>query len=92
MRGGVTQRPVSRSGTPNLGRQVTLRGHVDILQDAEMLRRFTETFLIQRAGGKAPSEERLQEEIAKFDAPDRHMMQRLGIRKAGLMFWSTAPG
>jgi len=59
----------------SLGRQVTLRGHVDILQDAEILRRFTEIFLIQRAGGKAPSEERLQEEIAKFDAPDRHMMQ-----------------
>lgn len=59
----------------SLGRQVTLRGHVDIVQDPELLRRFTETFLIQRAGGEPPTEERLQEEIAKFDAPDRHMMQ-----------------
>lgn len=59
----------------SLGRQVTLRGHVDIVQDAELLRRFTETFLTQRADGAPPTEERLQEEIAKFDAPDRHMMQ-----------------
>lgn len=59
----------------SLGRQVTLRGHVDIVQDASLLRRFTETFLTQRSGGEPPSEERLAEEIAKFDAPDRHMMQ-----------------
>lgn len=59
----------------SLGRQVTLRGQVEIVQDAELLRRFTEIFLIQRAGGETPTEERLLEEIAKFDAPDRHMMQ-----------------
>lgn len=58
----------------NIGHQVTLRGRIEIMQDAELLRKFTEGFLT-RAMGQAPSEERLQEEIAKFDAPDRHMMQ-----------------
>lgn len=58
----------------NIGRQVTLRGHVEIMQSAELLSRFTETFLAQRMGGP-PSPERLAAEIAKFDAPDRHMMQ-----------------
>ncbi|MGE0667000.1 MAG: pyridoxamine 5'-phosphate oxidase family protein [Sphingomonadales bacterium] len=59
----------------NIGRQVTLRGRVEITQSPELLRRFTETFLSQRMGGKPPGEERLAEEIGKFDAPDRHMMQ-----------------
>lgn len=59
----------------NIGRQVTLRGQVEIIQSAELLRRFTETFLTQRMGGVAPSPERLAAEIEKFDAPDRHMMQ-----------------
>lgn len=58
----------------NIGRQVTLRGHVEIMQSAELLSRFTEIFLTQRMGGP-PSLERLAAEIAKFDAPDRHMMQ-----------------
>jgi len=64
----------------NIGRQVTLRGSVSISQDAVLLRRFTEAFLIMRAGGEAPSEERLLEEIEKFNAPDRHMMQ-LNVEK-----------
>jgi nitroimidazol reductase NimA-like FMN-containing flavoprotein (pyridoxamine 5'-phosphate oxidase superfamily) len=59
----------------SIGRQVTLRGRIEIMQDAELLRRFTETFLTRSAGGKPPTEERLAEEIEKFDAPDRHMMQ-----------------
>ena len=58
----------------NMGRQVTLRGHIEIMQSAELLSRFTEIFLTQRLGA-APSPERLAAEIEKFDAPDRHMMQ-----------------
>ena len=45
------------------------------MQDAELLHRFTEGFLTRSAGGTPPTAERLAEEIAKFDAPDRHMMQ-----------------
>ena len=41
----------------NIGRQVTLRGHVEIMQSAELLSRFTEIFLTQRMGGP-PSPER----------------------------------
>lgn len=59
----------------NIGRQVTLRGSVTITQDPELLSRFTESFLTMRAGGEAPTQERLAEEIEKFAAPDRHMMQ-----------------
>ena len=59
----------------NIGQQVTLRGTVEIKQDASLLRKFTEAFLIMRSGGEPPTEEALTEEIAKFDAPDRHMMQ-----------------
>ena len=59
----------------NIGRQVTLRGAVTITQDADLLRKFTHAFLTMRGGGEAPSDERLAEEIEKFDAPDRHMMQ-----------------
>ena len=59
----------------NIGRQVTLRGTVSITQDATLLRKFTEAFLTMRGEGVPPAEERLVEEIAKFDAPDRHMMQ-----------------
>lgn len=58
----------------NIGRQVTLRGQVEIVQSMELLTRFTEIFLTQRMGGP-PSPERLAAEVAKFDAPDRHMMQ-----------------
>ena len=59
----------------SIGRQVTLRGHVEIIKDDELLRRFTEEFLIKRNDGEPPSPDRLAEELAKFDAPDRHMMQ-----------------
>ena len=59
----------------NIGRQVTLRGKVEITQNAELLRKFTEAFLTMRSGGEAPTQARLAEEIEKFDAPDRHMMQ-----------------
>jgi len=59
----------------SIGRQVTLRGQIEIRQDADLLRKFTEGFLTRAMGGNAPSEERLAEEIEKFDAPDRHMMQ-----------------
>ena len=59
----------------NIGRQVTLRGTVSITQDASLLRKFTQAFLTMRNGGEPPAEERLAEEIEKFDAPDRHMMQ-----------------
>ncbi len=58
-----------------IGRQVTLRGRIEIMQDADLLAKFTDGFLTRAAGGKAPSPARLAEEIAKFDAPDRHMMQ-----------------
>lgn len=59
----------------NIGRQVTLRGTIEIIQSADLLRRFTDIFLTQRMGGTPPSPERLAAEIEKFDAPDRHMMQ-----------------
>ncbi len=64
----------------NIGRQVTLRGTVKITKDDALLRKFTEAFLTMRSGGEAPNEERLAEEIEKFDAPDRHMMQ-LNVEK-----------
>ncbi len=58
----------------NIGRQVTLRGTIEIVQSADLLRRFTETFLTQRMPSP-PSPERVDAEVAKFDAPDRHMMR-----------------
>lgn len=59
----------------NIGHQVTLRGRIEIMQDMELLSQFTEGFLTRAMGGQTPTEERLQEEIDKFGAPDRHMMQ-----------------
>ena len=59
----------------SIGREVTLRGKVEIIKDDDLLRRFTEAFLIKRNAGEVPSEQQLVAEIAKFDAPDRHMMQ-----------------
>lgn len=59
----------------SIGRQITLRGRIEIKQDAELLHRFTEGFLTRARGGTPPSAERLAVEIEKFDAPDRHMMQ-----------------
>jgi len=59
----------------SIGRQVTLRGTIDIVQSDELLARFTEAFLARAMGGSPPSPERLAQEIATFAAPDRHMMQ-----------------
>ena len=59
----------------SIGRQVTLRGLVEIIKSDDLLRRFPEAFLFKRNAGEAPSEEQLAAELAKFDAPDRHMMQ-----------------
>ena len=59
----------------SIGRQVTLRGTIEIKQDAELLRKFTEAFLTRASDGEPPAPEVLEAEIEKFDAPDRHMMQ-----------------
>lgn len=59
----------------NIGRQVTLRGRMEITQDADLLRLWTEGFLTRARGGRPPSPERLDAEIERFAAPDRHMMQ-----------------
>ena len=59
----------------SIGRQVTIRGQIEIKQDTELLHRFTKGFLTRFFGGTPPSAERLAEEIEKFNAPDRHMMQ-----------------
>lgn len=64
----------------NIGRQVVLRGEVEITQDNQLLRRYTNGFLTNARNGRAPSVERLERELAKFDAPDRHMMQ-LNVKK-----------
>jgi len=58
-----------------MGRQVTLRGTVDIKKDPLLLRKFSEGLLMLQSRGKPVSEARIIEEIAKFDAPDRYMMQ-----------------
>ncbi len=58
-----------------IGRQVTLRGEIEIIKNDELLRQFTEAFLVKRNNGDAPSQEQLAMEIEKFAAPDRHMMQ-----------------
>ena len=59
----------------DIGRQVTLRGQIEIKQDAKLLHRFTEGFLTRLGRGTSPSVELLGAEIEKFNAPDRHMMQ-----------------
>jgi len=59
----------------NIGRQVTLRGRIEILQSSELLERYTSAFLTRARGGDPPTEKRLQRELATFQAPDRHMMQ-----------------
>lgn len=58
-----------------MGRQVTLRGTVSIKRDPDLLRQFSEGLLMLRSRGKAISEQQLSAEVAKFDAPDRYMMQ-----------------
>jgi hypothetical protein len=59
----------------DIGRQVTLRGQIEMTQDDDLLRRYTNAFLTRARGGRPPSPERLEREIATFAAPDRHMMQ-----------------
>ena len=64
----------------NIGRQVILRGEIQITQSDELLRRYTNGFLTRARNGRIPSRDRLERELAKFDAPDRHMMQ-LDVKK-----------
>lgn len=59
----------------SIGQQVTLRGQIEIRQDSELLRQYTEGYLTRARGGRPPHPDRLAAEIEKFDAPDRHMMQ-----------------
>ena len=61
----------------NIGKQITLRGNMKISQDDDLLREYTRYFLTRAMGGKAPSKERLERELATFLAPDRYMMQLL---------------
>ena len=61
----------------NIGKQITLRGNVKISQDNDLLREYTKYFLTRAMGGKEPSKERLEKELATFLAPDRYMMQLL---------------
>jgi len=58
-----------------IGRQVTLRGRVGILRDDELQRRWTEGFLTKVMGGHTPPAELVEAEVARFAAPDRHLMQ-----------------
>lgn len=58
-----------------IGRQVTLRGRMEIFQSDDVLARYTEAYLTRARGGRAPHPDRLRSEIATFAAPDRHMMQ-----------------
>ena len=64
----------------NIGRQVILRGEIEITKSDELLRKYTDGFLTRARNGRTPSLERLERELAKFDAPDRHMMQ-LNVKK-----------
>ncbi|MGK0476994.1 MAG: hypothetical protein ACJAQ9_000014 [Ilumatobacter sp.] len=58
-----------------IGRQVTLRGQIEIVSDDDLLGRYVEGYLTRARGGRAPHPERLRTEIESFQAPDRHMMQ-----------------
>ncbi|MGB1940552.1 MAG: hypothetical protein ACPHRE_13160, partial [Pseudomonadales bacterium] len=46
-----------------------------IKKDPLLLRKFSEGLLMLQSRGKPVSEARIVEEVAKFDAPDRYMMQ-----------------
>lgn len=59
----------------SIGRQIALRGHVEIIKSDDLLRRFTEEFLKKRGAGDNPTKEAVDAEFEKFNAPDRHMMQ-----------------
>lgn len=64
----------------NIGKQITLRGTITISKDDDLLRKYTKSFLTRAMGGKEPSEDRVEKELATFLAPDRFMMQ-LNIEK-----------
>ena len=59
----------------DIGRQVTLRGRIEIFKSDAVLQQYTEAFLTRAFGGIPPSEERIKKELETFQAPDRHMMQ-----------------
>ena len=59
----------------DIGKQVTLRGEIEILKDDDLLYAYTKTFLTRAMGGTPPTKSRLDAELATFRAPDRHMMQ-----------------
>ena len=59
----------------DIGRQVTLRGQMEIGQDDELLARYTKGYLTRARGGRPPHPDRLAAEIETFAAPDRHMLQ-----------------
>ncbi len=59
----------------HIGRQITLRGHMEFHQDDDMLAAFTEGYLTRARGGRPPKPSHLEAEIETFAAPDRHMMQ-----------------
>ncbi|MEM7288322.1 MAG: pyridoxamine 5'-phosphate oxidase family protein [Actinomycetota bacterium] len=58
-----------------IGRQVTLRGRMEIMQDDDLLRRYVDGYLTRARGGRPPHPDKLTSEMATFAAPDRHMMQ-----------------
>ncbi len=58
-----------------IGRQVTLRGRIEIVRDDDLLHRYVDGYLTRARGGRAPHPERVKTEIESFQAPDRHMMQ-----------------
>ena len=64
----------------NIGKQITLRGTITISKDDDLLRKYTKSFLTRAMGGKEPSEDRVEKELATFLAPDRFMMQ-LNVEK-----------
>ena len=58
-----------------IGRQVTLRGRMEIVQDDTLLARYVDGYLTRARGGRPPHPDKVASEIATFAAPDRHMMQ-----------------
>ncbi|MDG1846676.1 MAG: pyridoxamine 5'-phosphate oxidase family protein [Acidimicrobiales bacterium] len=59
----------------NIGRQVTLRGEIEILQSDDLLVQYTNAFLTRAFDGSPPTPKRLEQELSTFRAPDRHMMR-----------------
>lgn len=59
----------------HIGRQATLRGQIEMKQDRDLMERYVDAYLTRARGGRTPHPDKLAQEIATFDAPDRHMMQ-----------------